>query len=223
MKSVPLADLEAMAAQVDGGLFVRWMKQAQKAALIEWRDRTATPGLAARFTHGGEDFYGFTPRTLKYNKQKGGLPDFVRTGGLREMVKARTPRSQNNGNLEAITTLKFGGGALNFLQNITRTSSEPAGTKSNSVTIKAYVRRGPGGKGQIAVNSYLGTRKSKTYTKVTQTINYAAEYGQAANDLPWIEEKVKEHFLRIFRSAAVTKGGRLKPRVMDGMDTRGGA
>ncbi len=88
---------------------------AQKEALILWRDRKSAPGIAARFTKAGATYYGFTPRSTKYNKRKGGLPDFTYTGKLREMLHGRKPRSITAGNSDmAVTRLAYGGGALNF-------------------------------------------------------------------------------------------------------------
>ena len=210
-------DLDRLVAQLRGDLFVRWMKQAQKAALIDWRDRSGTPGLAARFTKAGDSYYGFTPRSKSYNKKKGGLPDFVFTSALREMMKSRQPKSINNGNTEAITRIKFGGGALNFLQSVKKTLGFTITVSSTKTAVEAYFRRGK------AVKGYQGTRKHRTISTTRGTVDYAEEYGRLGRDIPWLKSKVQENFIRIFRKAALTKGGTLKSRLADGIDTRGGA
>ncbi len=197
-------DLDRLVTQLRGDLFVRWMKQAQKAALIEWRDRTEAPGLAARFTKTGDGFYNFTPRTKKYNRRKGGLPDFVYTTGLREMIKSREPKSLNNGNVEAITRIKFGGGALNFLTAVKKMVGFSITVLASKTHIKAYFRKGK------SVRGYEGTRKRRRINKQLGAVSYADEYGRLDKDIPWLRAKVLENFNRIFRRAALTKRGTLK-------------
>jgi hypothetical protein len=210
-------DLDGLVSQLRGDLFVRWMKQAQKAALLLWRDRSETPGLQARFTRAGDSYYGFTPRAKSYNRRKGGLPDFVYTTGLREMMKSRQPKSLNTGNTEAVTRIKFGGGALNFLTAVKKTVGFVVSIVSTKTQVKAYFR------GTKTVKGYEGTRKHKTISRTRGTVNYAEEYGRLTRDMPWLQNKVKELFLAIFRKAGLTKSGQLRSTAVEGIDTRGGA
>ena len=105
-------DLDGLVKSLKGDLFSRWMRRAQKQALTEWRDREQAPGLAARFTKMGADFYQFARRLSRKNK-----PAFVKTGGLRAMLLKRKPKAKSGQGTDVVTVFKYGGGALNLLKD----------------------------------------------------------------------------------------------------------
>jgi hypothetical protein len=128
-------DLDGLVKSMRGDLFARWMRRAQKQALVEWRDRTEPPGLMARFERAGIGFYGFSARA---RPRKGGY--YVRSGALREQMRKRKPFAKNKRGTDVVTVFKYGGGALNFLTDKKGIKGVTRQVMSVSVTRQAVTR-----------------------------------------------------------------------------------
>lgn len=210
-----LPDLQHLVDQLRGDVFARWMARAQKGALIEWRDRTTAPGLAARFTFAGNDFYGFrSQHGRSYFVQKGRLPDYVKTGRLRDMMKARLPRTVR-GTGDVTTRLAYGGGALNFLTAIGPVIGEHKEVTRIPVTVAGYSYKHHRSGAIVVVASHPGTRKRIRWVYERSTESFADAFGKFDRDRPWIANRVGELFLAIFRAAALTKRGELRSSVLE--------
>lgn len=226
--AVIFKDLAGLVASMRGDLFARWMRRAQKQALIEWRDRKQAPGLAARFEKSNADFYDFSKRSRPRR-----TPFYVKTGKLRDMMSQRKPKAENNRGTDVVTTLKFGGGSLNFLQNIRGVASISKSVTRVAVTVSAHQRRGstvnqfdrPGG---VIVKSYQrkgGAIAAYSATKtVTHSVtapaarSYAAEFGAFHRDQPWIAKRVEVLFAQIARKASIDRrSGGIKSSVLEGV------
>ena len=211
--SNPLDSIEKLVDQMDGELFVRLMKRAQKMALIEWRDKRTFPGLMDRFTKEGARDRDFLPRLKATDRRKHGLPDYWNTGALRMALLRRQPHSENRGsgrgNFEAVTRLKYGGLSLNALTTKFGVISESKTPIVIQSTIKGYTqhRRGAGG-GQITVTvkSYIQPRKSFHHQVVRGGVSYSAEFADITRDTPWIKARVEHHFRQIIAGLRLRGG-----------------
>lgn len=204
-------DIDALIAQLKDNIFTRWMKAAQRQALKEWRDRMVAPGLAARFTREGDTFYGFTPRYGKTDARKGYLPDFVKTGSLRDSMKNRKPLSQN-GISDAITRMKYGGGALNFMTDKRGVKEELRVPVTKVASIGNYTRVVQGA--TVNVTAYTAERKGIQVQIQHGTKSYSAEFAEFSKDAPWIKERVNQIFGEIVRSATM-KNGQIRARYRE--------
>lgn len=215
----PLTHLMKLAETLRGDVFARWMKRAQKAALIAWRDRKIMPGLAARFTREGASFYRFSPTPNRYAKSKGNLPEYVKTGRLRDLMRTRMTRSKHGA--DVVTSIRFGGGPLNFLTAIggVVTTRKDKVTGTELVNAYSYPRRTKAGATvTISVASY-GRRYSRVRTTLIRSgISYAAQFGDLSRDREWIRVRSLVEFRRILRGAAFDKNGVLKSTVLEPLD-----
>lgn len=215
----PLPDLQRLVDQLRGDLFARWMGRAQKGALIEWRDRTQAPGLAARFTFAGNDFYGFRGHNGRsYFVQKGRLPDYVKTGRLRDMLAKRKPRTIRGSKADVTTRLAYGGGALNFLANIGPILSEHKEVTRVPIVVAGYAYKHHKSAKIVVVPAHPSTRRRIRWVYERSSESYADAFGRFDRDRPWIANRVGELFLVIFQRAALTKGGQLRSAVLEGAD-----
>lgn len=221
-KSTPVfKDLDGLAKSLKSDLFVRWMKRAQKQALIEWRDRTEAPGLAARFTEAGKSYYNFSNRV---NKKRA---PYVLSGALRKMLLQRKPQARRSDKTEVVTFLKFGGGALNFLDKIYGTRSTTTSLTTTVATVKSYqrgdanvtttngtfIRRGG------TVQGYQINHVSKTIKKIKSPNSYAEEFAQFTKDGPWIAQRARALFALIARKSSVDRRtGGIKSTVLQELD-----
>lgn len=226
MSDASLPDLTALVQQLKGDLFVRWTRRAQKAALIEWRDRRESPGLAARFTAAGSAFYGFGERPTKYNRGKGSTQDYVKTGDFRDSLKLRKPRAIRGTGDTVTTRLRYGGGVLNFLTKIGPMTNEARIVERIPVQIRGYSYRvqmnldKTGGR-EITVRGHTAQRQRIRRQVTRSSTSYAAEFGRFVKDQPWIAQRTAELFAEIVRKAAFTKGGKLKSSVLQEVDDAG--
>ncbi len=226
-------DLNGLVKSLRSDLFARWMRRAQKQALIEWRDRTTPPGLMARFERAGIGYYDFSQRQ---RRRPAGF--YLKSGGLREAMRRRKPRSLNGRGTDVVTVFKYGGGALNFLTDTRGVKMVSKSKARIPVTMPAVTRRPavvaqfdrPGG---IMVKSYIragGPVKSyvQTRTTIIRTVNksdrtMAQEFGGFVRDRAWISERTGVLFASIARRAAVDRRtGGIKSDVLKGVDHVGG-
>ena len=222
-------DLHGLMKSLRADLFARWMRRAQKQALMEWRDRTAPPGLMARFERAGIGFYDFSQRV---RRRPAGF--YLKSGGLREMMRRRKPRSLNNRGTDVVTVFKYGGGALNFMTDQRGIKTVSKSTARVPVTMPAVTRNPatvaqfdrPGG---IMVKSYVrsgGPVKSyvQTRTTIIRTVNksdrtMSQEFGGFVRDRAWITKRTGVLFASISRRAAVNhRTGGIKSDVLQGVD-----
>ncbi len=211
-----LPDLEALVAQMKAGFFSRLMRAAQKQALTEWRDRREAPGLAARFTDAGHTFYGFGQRWGHYWLKKGSLPDFVKTGRLRDTVLKRKPKSKNAGGTDVVSRIAYGGGALNFLVNVGGITNISRVTERVPIVVAGYAYKHHKTGSIVSVAGHAATRKRIRTVVTRSSRSYADEYGDFTRDRPWIAQRVGEVFGELFKRTALTKGGQLKSKAMRG-------
>lgn len=215
-------DLDGLVRSLRGDLFARWMRRAQKQALIEWRDRTEPPGLMARFERAGIGFYSFSARS---RPRRGGY--YVRTGALREQLRRRRPLAKNKRGVDVVTVFKYGGGALNFLtdkkgiKGVTRQAMSvsvtmPATTRSPHSYLRqnnVYPRAGG------PVRAYTYTRTTTSTTGIPASTSYAAEFGAFLRDAAWIRRRSDVLFSIIARKASVDRRtGGIKSSVLEGLD-----
>lgn len=218
MTTAALPDLERLVLQMKDTLFARLMRRAQKAALAEWRDRTTAPGLAARFTDAGAKVYGYGERGRYYYGHKGMLPDYVKTGRLRDMLLKRKPRSSNAGGDDVRTRIAYGGGVLNFLTTIGPVISEKREVTRVAITIDAYTYKHHKTGALVSVAAYPSTRRRIRYAYQRASESYAAAFGRFDRDRPWIAKRVDELFLLMFRRLALKPDGTLKTSAVSPQD-----
>lgn len=211
--SNPTAGIDKLLDQMDGELFVRLMKRAQKMALIEWRDKRTFPGLMDRFTKEGAQARQFHARLKSTNARKHGLPDYWQTGRLRTALLARQPKSENRGsgrgNFEAVTKLKYGGLSLNALSNKFGVTSETRTPIVISSTIAGYEQGRKGKHGTritVTVKSYVQKRKSFNHQVVRCGVSYSAEFAEISEDVPFIKSRVEFHFRQIIAGLRLRGG-----------------
>ncbi|MES2340006.1 MAG: hypothetical protein V4537_18080 [Pseudomonadota bacterium] len=220
----PLPDLERFVDQLRGDLFARWMARAQKGALIEWRDRTTAPGLAARFTFAGNDFYGYHGQdhdvgSRGYMQKKGFLPVYVKTGRLRDMLAKRKPRTIRGSKADVTTRLAYGGGALNFLSNIGPILNSHRETTRVPIVVAGYSYKHHKTATIVVVPGHAATRKRIRLVVERSSESFADAFGRFDRDRPWIAARVPELFMKIYERAALTKGGTLRSSVLEGTDS----
>ncbi|HYG69177.1 MAG TPA: hypothetical protein VD838_16015 [Anaeromyxobacteraceae bacterium] len=218
-----LPDLGSLTKNLKRVYLVRWMRIAQKRALIEWRDRDKAPGVMARFTKDGSTFYDFSERNPWYNRYKGYTPDFVNTGNFRTMLRSRVPTSPRKVAGDLVTTrLKYGGGVLNLLVDRhgekvrTVTSTTIATFVDPHIRGAPWTANDPGG--MVVVKGYQQTRVTKTVEITRATESYSKEFGKFARDREWIVARTNAIFLELWRKAVLTKRGKVRTKYMEGVE-----
>lgn len=218
----PMPDLTRLVAQLRGDLFRRWMARAQKAALIEWRDRTQAPGLAARFTTAGNDFYNFRGlHGRSYYVQKGRLPDYVKTGRLRDMQAARRPQTIRANDGDVVTRLRIGGGALNLLTTIGPVIGETREVSRVTVVQSGYSYAHHKTGATVTVAAHPTTRQRIRWKYERASESFADAFLKLDRDRAFLAEATERHFRAIVRGAAMTKGGTIRSSVLEGVDRAG--
>lgn len=238
----PLPDLEALVRQLRGDLFQRWMTRAQKGALLEWRDREQTPGLAARMTAPGEKYYRWGDRAPRYYAQK--IPGYVRnfsapvreyfkTGALRQRLLARRPKAIRGGDVVR-TRLAYGGLSLNFMdgpsyrpvQQVVRLVERVSITvREHAVAAHQRSVRTRSGLRRVMVAGYqVGAHRVDRIVGRSQLVRGGEPYGRAWGaafkqlDAPWIQTRVAELFRAIVSKAALDRRGRVRSAVLEKLD-----
>jgi hypothetical protein len=229
-----VAAIQRLALVIRGDIWNRWMAIAQKRALIWWRDRIVPPGLKARFTVAGAKYYGFGMRLRKPSSL---MPYFRVSGALEAMLMKRrpkTPRASLNSNIVR-TTLKFGGGALNFLMSTGKPDMRPVVgysvayvQKTETFNVSSYTRayRTAGGIKSVTIPSYTMTRVAKRRTVTPQRAGepHGVTFGRFTRDAPAIAARVAVEFRRIVRSSAYDKRtGDLKSSILNTGELAGAA
>ncbi len=218
----PMPDLQRLVDQLRGDLFHRWMTRAQKATLIEWRDRQDAPGLAARFTFSGNDFYGFKGQHGRgYFVQKGRLPDYVKTGRLRDMQAARKPETVRGSGTDVVTRMRIGGGSLNQLTTIGPVISEAKQVQRIPTMIRGYSYPHHKTGTMVTVAAHPSTRRRVTWHYTRSAVSFADQFLDLTKDRQWLADRVRYHFERIVSSAAFTKRGELRSSVLKEVDDAG--
>jgi hypothetical protein len=201
---VPLPQLQAMAASLAEPVWRRLMTRAQKAALIQWRDSTTAPGLAARMTRAGKDAYGYADRISTPRRKRGTAAAFNKSGALARMLATRRPRGIRDPAMVR-TRLAIGGGALNFLGGMrggtVSTVRVPVAVQISAHAVRTHTRRSTG------VAAYA--RASYSAIRIRRRTN-RQEWEDFSKDAPGLRRMVADHFLTIVRSAAYTKTGRTR-------------
>ncbi len=215
----PLPDLQRLVDQLRGDLFARWMARAQKGALLEWRDRMQAPGLAARFTFAGNDFYGFKGQHGRsYFVQKGRLPDYVKTGHFRDMLAKRKPRTVRGSKVDVTTRLAYGGGVLNFLANIGPVIGEHKEVTRVPIVVAGYAYKHHKTAKIVVVPGHAATRRRIRWVFERSSESFADAFGKFDRDRPWIANRVGELFQVIVQRAALTKNGTIRSSVLEEAD-----
>lgn len=214
--------LQRIGSILRSDIWNRYMATAQRKALIWWRDRTVPPGLNARFTSAGINYYGFKGRARKPSSL---MPYYHVTGSLQRMMLGHKPRtrqaSKNAGVVQ--TELKYGGGWLNRM--VTTSKPDMRGIVgytrttrqiSESFTVSGYVRATKSG--SVTVRSYSMDR-TRTVSKVKPVrggYTHAAAFGRFTRDAPAIQARVQVELRRLLRRVAFDKRtGQLKSSVLD--------
>lgn len=212
-------DLLTLVEFLRGDLYVRFMRRAQKQALIEWRDRSNPPGLDARFTEEGKSFYDFSRR----QRPRRGKGYFIHSGALRRMMKTRQPRSLNTRKDTVVTTMKYGGGALSFLVDVRGTRSISRSHTVAAVQVRGHTRRGIGGIATIVqVKTYSQQHRIDKTVRNKASLPYSAEFARFIRDQAWIEKRTGQLFLMIVRRAVLDRRtGGVKSSMLEGLDAVG--
>lgn len=201
----PLKDLTAQLVLFRDQYLYRWMRSAQKRAVIAWRDRREYPGLAFRFSDEGKRRYGFSDRTGRYDNSKHYAPDYVNTGRFRDALLARQPKSVNTGGDTVITRFSIFGGALNLMGSQRGVVNEVRKVERKRVQKLAHQRRTKTGK-TVNVRGY---EQWSTFVNIERTHaarTYRDEWSLTAADLAWIADETSANF------RATITGGKLTSR-----------
>jgi hypothetical protein len=187
------------------------LRKAQRQALVEWRDRVVSPGLAARFTPAGEGFYNFGERWGAYSRRKGYLPDYVKTGRLKDMNALRQPRSVNGGGTTVITRMKFGGGNLFNLTNVGGITDFQRITERVPVTISPYSYAHHRAGTTVNVAAKVQSRKRIRFVVTRSARSMADDFTDSSRDRGWIERRTDELIGQALRDrVAVLARGRTR-------------
>jgi hypothetical protein len=216
---VPFPQLTSLVAELRQDTATRWAWRALRAATLEHRDRERPPGVAARFTAAGERYYGFkgrhraTARGLRSQPPRKTL--YVASGALRAGLLRRTYRRLPKSQERVGFRLTLRGGAMNFLAGLRPVLGQTQTLGLSSSLIAAFPVRAHQ-RGGRPVSAYQAparqvTRLAVTGASLTRAAeSWADQFGWDARDLRWIGQRYRVNFLRILRSAAVSKKGRLK-------------
>ncbi len=206
----PLKDLTATLTLFRDEYLYRWMRAAQKAAVVSWRDRREFPGAAARFTHDGGRAYGFSNRTGFYDQSKGYAPDYVNTGRFRDAVLSRKPKSANTGGDTVITRFSIFGGALNLIGNLHGVVSQVRKIERKRVQRRAYTRVQKHGAQAGKTQHVAGYEQWSTFVNVERThapLSYSQEFALREADYAWIAAETSANFRAIITSGKLTPRG----------------
>jgi hypothetical protein len=205
-----LPGLEALMFRLKGKTLISLLRKAQRQTLLEWRDRTAAPGLAARFTTGGEKFYAYGQRWGAYWRKKGSLPDFWKTGRLRDMNLKRSPRSVNGTGATVITRMKLGGGVLNNLVSVGGITGMQRIVQRAPVVVSpySYTHHRSGTAVSVAQTTQMRTTNKLVVQRSSRSM--AEEFIDTVRDRPWIERRCDQVIGQMLRALIrqLATGGR---------------
>lgn len=192
-----VAALRQMENTIRSDIWRRWMSAAQRRALLWWRDRRVSPGLAARFTVSGAAYYGFGERRFNPYRVK---PYYHVGGSLEQLQRTYRPRTIRGAGLVE-SRLTFGGGNLRFLD--TPKQRPVVGWATRQVSTVTQQRSG-------TTTTITSTRR----VPVRGGDTYAAAFGAFGKDRAVIEARVAIELRKIVRAAAYTKAGKLRSSVL---------
>ncbi len=194
-----LPGLEALVFRLKGKTLISLLRKAQRQVLMEWRDRRASPGIAARFTTAGEKFYAFGQRWGGYWRKKGSLPDFWKTGRLRDMNLARKPRAVNGTGATVITRMKLGGGPLHNLTTVGGITNLQRVVDRSPVVVSpyTYTHARTGTLVSVAQSQQVRTRTRLVVERSSRSM--ADEFIDTVRDRPWIERRADQVIGKMMR------------------------
>lgn len=205
-----MQELRTIENLIRSDIWSRWVALAQRRALVWWQQRRVPPGVAARFTFAGVNYYGFGSRLRKPYSI---APYYHVTGSLERAILARKPKTSRASG-EVVSRIAFGGGSLNFMTTTSKPDMRPVTgwtrttrTLTESFNVSSYTRSTKGG--SITVQAYSMTRQ-RTVGKsvpVRGGDTYAATFGNFAKDRPVLQARVAVELRRIVRKSAYTKKG----------------
>ncbi len=211
--AVVLQDITSTIENIKYTYLVKWMKTAQRDAVLEWRDRTIPPGVAVRFSPLGKLFYGFSNRKSK----KAGSVDYVKTGSFRDQLAKRKPKTAVNGGIVS-TKFSIGGGAMNLIGDLRGIKRQEYLRQTKQVAVRGYMRTTYNHSNHPSVNrspvrgySQMRTSTKSTYTPADRT--YREEFALIPADLEFINFKAEQNFIEEYRAAAFTSKGQLRQSV----------
>lgn len=205
-----LRDLTALFKEVKEKKLATWMRKAQKWAVLEWRDRTKGPGVMARFTAAGAEYYGFSARRFLYRQKKHFKPDYFFSGAFMKSLQVRKPRSTNGGSTVS-TRFSIFGGALNLIGSMHGLKEETTRRVRMEIHVPSYWRRRPRGAIKaVHVRAYDQMATVKQVHRVESPRTYKDEFALTEKDAAFIAQRTDERFREIFRASALTKAGVLK-------------
>lgn len=216
--SNPFAFVDTLLTELTPEKYYSLMRAAQQATILEWRDRSEFPGLAARFRGVGNQMrYGFQNRlrsTAGRPAKRGDGSDYVNSGGTRDAMMKREPHSLNTkGSKVAKTIFKYGGGKINFLTAINGVADEQWVKAVDRVSAQAYVRhqknKTTGTATLVAVSGYVAYRPVTHHVVVRSSVSYAQDWARFDYDLAWMQARVPVVFMELARTGAM-RGGKLK-------------
>lgn len=184
-----LPDLQAFAQALEGPLLLRWMKNAQRQALLDFRDRTEYPGLAARFQPGNPYLFNYR---IPGNRRK--LPPYRHTGAMMQELLRRTPKSRTVGG-EVVTTMSIRPRVLPFLARYKSIFSIVRGVAPVTYTAKVY----KDSVGRTGAYQMQITRMSKTKRLIFTDKTYADEWALRPEETTWIADAVDAKLSAVLR------------------------
>ena len=185
----PLDDVRAFADSLEGPLLLRWMKNAQRLALLEFRDRQEYPGVGARFAPGNA--YVFNYR-LAGKKRK--LPPYRHTGAMMAELMKRQPKSRIVG-VEVVTTLSLRPRVLPFLNRWKSVYSIIQGRAPVTYQMKVY----KDSVGRTGAYQMTVTRMNRTKRYVFTDKTYADEWAVRPDEVAWVRDTVNAKLAALLR------------------------
>jgi len=227
---VPMREITAVINELKDKALYTWRRQAQKIALIGWRDSTRYPGALARFEMEAyrPNSYGFARRRSKsrYSALQliaRGAPEgmadqrpFVSSGSLREQIAQRRPISKNQrGGYqggEVVTRISIDGGALNLLSNKHGYTARHTETEQIIVHQPGHFRMRQGKRYFVRGSDQRRVARRTVYSESPTSFRDEFQIRQA--DLVDMAKRDAIAFRGVVRGAAFTKSGKLKSSII---------
>ena len=216
----------------------------QQEAVIDWRDSTAFPGIAYRFTWGAAKDYGFHLRRGKYGQPTSLRVHYAKQGfpmPREAMPGSKRSRGRKAPNLDKPWYVGSGGTRAKMLQK------KPKSTISGGTVITRYRAAGwginlLGGPNHRGIASAHWVRVPQSYPMkvykdavnragaytmmVTRAIGkwfyayasrtYRQEFEDLTHDLPWIQRRAEQLVRSNLRDMVVDGKGRIRLRFRRG-------
>ena len=194
-------DLRAVAEALDGPLLLRWIKAAQRTALLDFRDRQEFPGVAARFTPGNPYLFNYR---LAGKRRK--LPPYRHTGAMMQELLRRKPKSTVEGGA-VVTTMSIRPRVLPFLNRWKSVFSIVSGPGQVTYQAKVY-KDSVGRTGAYTMSITRMARKVKRIILTDKT--YADEWSLRPEETAWVREATDAKLAEVLRQRLRRSGpGRL--------------